>query len=204
MATYKPTAGAQALAADLARRGGPKHPSMAERKATVERLQKRPPVPMKVSDKQMIAGGGRPLQRPASPGQSPLPRPGQAPMSGPPGSMPGMPGRFNSPSSMSGGSFPPGPSPMPNRTFLPTFPVGGGGQQSPRPPMGGPPSNFQSGGSFPSGPPARPQGGNTQAAKNLIDILRALMGGGQDGEWGESSQRATTDPITWDVSPWGR
>lgn len=199
MATYKPTEGAQALAADLAKRGGPKRPSIAERKATVERIQKRPPLPMKVNDQQMIAGGGRRLERNPLPGpvrpQSDMPfRP---PMAGGPAYR--GPSGYNSAGATSGGSFP-GQPPAQNRTFLPTFPQG---SQPQRPPMSGPPSNFQSGGSFPSAPPARPQGGNTQVLTQLIKIM-SLLTGGQEGEWGESSQRATTDPRTWDVSPWGR
>jgi hypothetical protein len=199
MATQKPQQTPATLAADLARRGGPKHPSIAERKATVERLQSPPRTPYtsptNTGLQQHLSSlprpvSAQPMQRPTGlgaprqPSYNPLPQ----------NPRPQMP------------SAPMGPPRQPSYNPSPQSPYG----PQPRPAMGGQPPMQRP---MPQG--AQPMGNET--FNSLVKLLSSVYGGqGQPSanpwaqqQWEEPEQRATTDPRTWgnalwNMSPWGR
>lgn len=105
----------ETLAADLARRGGPKRPSLEERAAAARRVQANPGKPITYNDQAMIARGAQPAR--SAPPVGPVERPATAPTWRPP--------QAGGPSYSGPGPQPPMGPPMPYRPMTPTTAPGG-------------------------------------------------------------------------------
>ena len=188
----------ETLAADLARRGGPKRPSLDERAAAARRVQANPGKPITYNDQQMRAmsagrtgannyrqsdpnrpapivppaAPSRPITYPAGPGPQPPMGPRMNPNSGPP------------PPPLSTYQ-----APQPYRPLTPTTAPGGlpgpvmPQQMGPRPSMDAMPS-------------PRSQPTSMQTMTQLIQILAKLS------DWGGNDTRATDNPRTWLPDLW--
>lgn len=185
----------ETLAADLARRGGPKRPSMDERAAAARRVQANPGKPITYNDQQMRAlSAGRtgannyrqsapdrpaPIVPPAAPSR---------PITYPAGT--GTQPAFDV-------SFTPPPLPISTyqasqiyRPMTPTTAPGGMPGVSMPPQMGARPSMD----TMPPPPSGQPT--SMQTMTQLIQILAKLS------DWGGNDQRMTDNPRTWLPDLW--
>lgn len=191
------------LAADLAKRGGPKHPTMEQRAAAARRVQANPGKPILYNDKEMIARGARPASR--APTLGPVERHATATAWRPPltgGPAYDAPSRPIVPVAGPGPQPPMGPRMNPSSppayqgqtTYLPLFQQaaqqGPPPMRPPQPPEYRPPMSSQA-------PSYQPPPANVQTMTKLIDILSQLSGG---SDWGNS--RPTNDPRTWLPDLW--
>lgn len=200
----------ETLAADLARRGGPKRPSMEERAAAARRVQANPRKPMMYNDQAMIARGAKPAR--STPPVGPVERPATAitwrpPQAGGPAySGPGPQPPIRGPAFDVSFTPPPRPistyqAPPVSRPLTPTTAPGGlPGSAMPQQSDWAPPMQMgmDAGAWRPpmSNPPPAPRPQAMQTMTQLINILSKLS------DWGGDDGRATTDARTWLPDLW--